>query len=65
MQYAKAIIAIIGAGVTAALGLIPPNTNVWQILTVVSALVTAAGVYLIPNTPPTPPPATHRKPPAK
>jgi hypothetical protein len=51
-RYAKAVVGVIGAGVTAALGLVPPSTSLWQVLTVLSAVVTAAGVYLVPNTPP-------------
>lgn len=49
MQYAKAIIAIIGAGVTAALGIFPAQTSTWTALTIASAVLTAAGVYLVPN----------------
>lgn len=51
-MYAKAIIAIVGSAVTAALGLIPPNTTLWIILTVVSAGLTTAGVYFTPNAEP-------------
>lgn len=50
--YAKAIVAIIGAGLTAAIGLIAPDTDLFTVLTILSAMVTAAGVYAIPNTPP-------------
>lgn len=50
-RYAKAIVGIAGATLTAALGLIPPNTTLWIVLTVISAGVTAAGVYLVPNAP--------------
>lgn len=53
--YAKAVIAIIGAGLTAALGLIAPDTDLFTVLTILSAMVTAAGVYAIPNRPATPP----------
>lgn len=49
--YAKAIVAIIGATVTAALGIVPPHSTTWEILTVLAAAVTAAGVYLVPNAP--------------
>lgn len=49
MRYAKAIVGIVGAGCTAALGLIPPDSTLWTVLTVVAAMVTAAGVYLVPN----------------
>jgi hypothetical protein len=52
MQYAKAIVGIIGAGITAALGLIPSEGNLFIILTVAAACVTAAGVYLVPNAQP-------------
>lgn len=51
MKYAKAFVAITGAAVTAALGILPPNTAVWALLTILSAALTAAGVYLVPNTP--------------
>jgi predicted membrane channel-forming protein YqfA (hemolysin III family) len=52
MQYAKAFVAIAGAAVTAALGIFPPNTQTWTLLTVLSAALTAAAVYLVPNQPP-------------
>jgi peptidoglycan/LPS O-acetylase OafA/YrhL len=51
MQYAKALVAIAGAAITAALGIIPANTTTWQLLTIAAALVTALGVYLVPNQP--------------
>ena len=50
-MYAKAIVAVLGAAITAALGIIPANTALWQILTVLSAAVTAAAVYAVPNQP--------------
>lgn len=53
-HYAKAIIAILGAGITAALGIIAPDTDLFNVLTVAAAVVTAAGVYLIPNLDPVP-----------
>jgi len=49
--YAKAIVGIVGAAVTAALGIVPPNTTTWTLLTILSAAITAAGVYLVPNRP--------------
>jgi len=52
MQYAKAFVAIAGAAVTAALGIIPPSNASWGTLTVLAAALTAAGVYLVPNKPP-------------
>ncbi len=51
MGYAKAIVAVIGAGVTAALGIFPANTSTWTALTIASAVLTAAAVYLVPNNP--------------
>lgn len=52
-MYWKGIIATAGSTVTAALALIPAHTTVWIVLTIVSAALTAAGVYLVPNTPKT------------
>lgn len=49
--YAKFVVAIIGAGVTAALGVVAPDTDLFAVLTIASAVLTAAGVYLVPNTP--------------
>jgi hypothetical protein len=51
MSTAKALVAVAGSTVTAALGLIPPHTTLWTILTVAAAAITAAGVYLVPNLP--------------
>jgi len=51
LQYAKALVAIAGATVTAALGIFPDNSQTWIILTIVSAALTAAAVYLVPNQP--------------
>lgn len=51
MKYAKALAAIAGGAVTAAIGIVPPHSTTWQILEVVSATCTAAGVYLVPNKP--------------
>lgn len=48
-RYSKAIIAVIGAGATAALGIFTPHTVGWNIATVVVAMATAAGVYFVPN----------------
>lgn len=49
LHYAKFIVAVIGAGVTAALGLVSPDTELFIWLTVLSAMLTAAGVYFVPN----------------
>jgi NAD-dependent SIR2 family protein deacetylase len=51
-QYAKLIVAIVGAGITTALGLIPPTSTLWVVLTVASAMLTAYGVYQVPNATP-------------
>ena len=47
--YAKSIVAVLGVGITTLLGLIAPDTDLFTVLTVVSAMITAAGVYLVPN----------------
>ena len=49
--YAKAIVAVLGAAITAALGIVPEGSTLWGVLTVVAAAVTAIGVYAVPNTP--------------
>jgi hypothetical protein len=49
LQYAKAFVAIAGASVTAALGIIPADTTTWSVLTVAAAGLTASGVYFVPN----------------
>lgn len=49
MTTAKALVAVAGSTVTAALGLAPPHSTVWVVLTIASAGLTAAGVYLVPN----------------
>lgn len=51
MTAAKAAVAIVGSAVTAALGIWGPDTNVGRVLIVVSAALTAATVYLVPNKP--------------
>lgn len=51
MSTAKALVAIAGAAVTAALGIFPAHTAAWEALTILAAALTAAGVYLVPNTP--------------
>ena len=49
MRYAKFFVAVLGGAVTAALAVFPPGTTTWNLLTVLSAALTAAGVYLVPN----------------
>jgi hypothetical protein len=48
-KYSKAIVAILGGAVTAALAVFPAGTTTWNLLTILSAALTAAGVYLVPN----------------
>ncbi len=52
MRYAKALIAIVGAAATSALAIVPAHSTLWTVLTVVSAALTAAAVYLVPNASP-------------
>ncbi len=51
-QYAKSIVAVLGAVITAVLAAFPENTDVQQWGPIVSAFLTAVSVYLVPNTPP-------------
>jgi uncharacterized membrane protein YadS len=48
-QYAKFIVALIGAVVTSGVNLIPEEYSQW--LTVVVAVLTAVAVYAVPNKP--------------
>jgi hypothetical protein len=50
-HYAKALVAIAGTGVTAALGLVGPDEPAFMWLTILSAMLTAAAVYVVPNAP--------------
>jgi len=50
MSALKALVAVLGAAVTAALGLGLSGT-VQNVLTVIAAALTALGVYLVPNKP--------------
>ena len=50
-HYAKAITAVIGAGVTAALGLVTPDDPAYVWLVIASAMLTALAVYVVPNRP--------------
>lgn len=51
-RYTKAIVSIAGGTVTATIAVIPPHTTTWSVLAVVSATLTAIGVFAFPNTPP-------------
>lgn len=46
-KYAKFIVAILGAAVTAGAGLIPDDTLNW--IAFAAAILTAVGVYAVPN----------------
>lgn len=48
----KAIAALVGSAVTAALGILPPEQYKW--LAVVSAVCTAIATYAVPNIPSAP-----------
>jgi hypothetical protein len=52
MKYAKAIVAVLGAALTAGLGLGLTGT-IQQILVVLAAALTAVGVYAAPRPPET------------
>jgi hypothetical protein len=49
--YVKGIVTGIGSSITAALGLIPPHTTTWIILTCLSAGITTATTIALPNAP--------------
>lgn len=51
MKYAKGIVAVAGATITAALAIFPSGSTTWNTLTILAAAVTALGVILVPNTP--------------
>jgi Na+/H+ antiporter NhaC len=48
-RYAKAIVAAVGAGATAALGIFAPHTWPWSVAIIVSAMATALGVRQVEN----------------
>ena len=49
--YMKFVVAVLGAGITAALQLADPGTDLFKYLTIASAMVTAVAVYVVPNKP--------------
>lgn len=49
--YAKFIVAIVGAGITAALQFTLPTDPAFKWLTIGMAVVTSVGVYFVPNAP--------------
>jgi hypothetical protein len=50
-KAAKAWVAVVGAGVTAALGLAAPHSVLWDCLTVAAAIITGIGTYSVRNAP--------------
>lgn len=54
--YAKAVVAAAGAAVMAAEEFWAPDTTVGRVLVIVSAALTAVGVYAVPNRPSGPAP---------
>ncbi len=50
-EYAKFVVAVIGAGLTAALQFAAPTTVEFKWITIALAVVTAIAVYFVPNAP--------------
>lgn len=51
--YAKAIVAVIGSAITAALAIFPKDSTTYHALIIASAALTTLAVYLVPNAPAT------------
>lgn len=51
LPYAKFVVAIVGAAITSALTVVGPDTDLFKVLTVASAVCTAVAVYVVPNQP--------------
>lgn len=49
--YAKAIVAALGAGLTAAAGIVTADSTAGKIITIALAMLTVVGTYLVPNAP--------------
>jgi hypothetical protein len=49
LTRAKAYAALLGAVLTAVLGTVPPHTQLWTVLTLVSAVLTSVATYVVPN----------------
>lgn len=45
----KSVVAILGTAVTSILALVPPESVLSTVLTIVAAVLTAVGVYMVPN----------------
>lgn len=50
-EYAKFVVAIVGAGLTSALQFAAPDTNEFKWLTIALAVITAVAVFAVPNKP--------------
>lgn len=48
-SYAKAIVAAVGAGATAAIGILAPHTWGWNVAIILAAAATALGVRQVSN----------------
>lgn len=59
----KSVVAILGTAVTSILALVPPESVLSTVLTIVAAVLTAVGVYMVPNTPPAADPLAVDQPP--
>lgn len=49
LKNAKAYVGLIGAVITSLLGTVPPDGDLWQVLTYISAVLTAITIYSVPN----------------
>lgn len=56
LLYAKFIVGAVGSAITACLGLIPDGSTTWTVLTIISAIATALGVFFAPYITPPPQP---------
>jgi hypothetical protein len=52
METAKAWVALVGVIVTALLGTVAPDDDLFKWLTALAAICTAIAVYQVPNRPP-------------
>lgn len=49
LQYAKAIIAALGAALTAVSGIVGEDSTTGRVITIILAIITTLSVYLVPN----------------
>lgn len=47
----KALWAALGGAASAVLAVVPPDTTEWRAASIVAAVLTALGVYVLPNAP--------------